>query len=102
MNSLKNIHRSCSEYISLFLHIAQQKLDEEIKGREAKYSELDSKLSRLHKRAKQRIQDIQKVKAARTFFSVSFSLCNMNAYAICHNLPHLDDNLRIKKYHREE
>lgn len=36
-------------------------MDKEIKEREEKYSDLDTKLSRLHKRAKQRIQDVQKV-----------------------------------------
>ncbi|XP_031276037.1 protein GRIP isoform X1 [Pistacia vera] len=41
---------------------AQQKLDHEIKEREEKYTELDSKFSRLHKRAKQRIQEVQKEK----------------------------------------
>lgn len=37
------------------------KLDQEIKEHEEKYTELDSKFNRLHKRAKQRIQEIQKV-----------------------------------------
>ncbi|XP_038999759.1 protein GRIP-like [Hibiscus syriacus] len=41
---------------------AQQKLDQEIKEREEKYNELDSKFNRLHKRAKQRIQEVQKEK----------------------------------------
>ena len=41
--------------------IAQQKMDQEIKQRDERYSELDSKLNRLHKRAKQRIQEVQKV-----------------------------------------
>lgn len=41
--------------------VAQKKLDREIKEREEKYSDLDSKFTRLHKRAKQRIQDVQKV-----------------------------------------
>ncbi|XP_010484694.1 PREDICTED: protein GRIP [Camelina sativa] len=41
---------------------AQQKLDQEIKDRDEKYADLDAKLSRLHKRAKQRIQEIQKEK----------------------------------------
>lgn len=50
-----------SEYIAWFLWVAQQKLDQEIKEREEKYSELDSKFQRLHKRAKQRIQEVQKV-----------------------------------------
>lgn len=45
----------------MFLYVAQQKLEQEIKERDEKYSDLDSKFSRLHKRAKQRIQDIQKV-----------------------------------------
>nr|GMC65899.1 protein GRIP isoform X1 [Ipomoea batatas] len=37
-------------------------MDEEIKDRDEKYSELDSKFTRLHKRAKQRIQEVQKEK----------------------------------------
>ncbi|KAJ0041172.1 hypothetical protein Pint_28642 [Pistacia integerrima] len=41
---------------------AQQKLNHEIKEREEKYTELDSKFGRLHKRAKQRIQEVQKEK----------------------------------------
>lgn len=45
----------------MFIYVAQQKLEQEIKERDEKYSDLDSKFSRLHKRAKQRIQDIQKV-----------------------------------------
>uniref|UniRef100_A0A2P2KYN3 Protein GRIP n=1 Tax=Rhizophora mucronata TaxID=61149 RepID=A0A2P2KYN3_RHIMU len=48
--------------LSLKLAEAQQKLDAEIKGHEEKYSELDSKFQRLHKRAKQRIQEVQKEK----------------------------------------
>lgn len=42
--------------------VAQNKLEHEIKERDEKYSELDAKLNRLHKRAKQRIQEVQKVK----------------------------------------
>lgn len=42
-------------------------MDQEIKEREEKYSELDSKFSRLHKRAKQRIQEVQKVSPASKF-----------------------------------
>lgn len=45
--------------------VAQQKLDQEIKEREEKYSDLDLKFTRLHKRAKQRIQDVQKVNSFR-------------------------------------
>ena len=45
----------------MVIHVAQQKMEQEIKERDEKYSELDSKFSRLHKRAKQRIQDVQKV-----------------------------------------
>lgn len=41
---------------------AQQKMEKEIKERDDKYADLDSKFGRLHKRAKQRIQDIQKEK----------------------------------------
>ncbi|KAH7519835.1 hypothetical protein FEM48_Zijuj08G0079300 [Ziziphus jujuba var. spinosa] len=44
---------------------AEQKLNQEIKDREEKYSELDSKLNRLLKRAKHRIQEVQKVNNAR-------------------------------------
>lgn len=35
-------------------------MDQQLKERDEKYTELDSKLNRLHKRAKQRIQDVQK------------------------------------------
>lgn len=41
--------------------VVQQKLDQEIKERDEKYADLDAKFTRLHKRAKQRIQEIQKV-----------------------------------------
>jgi len=40
----------------------------EIKERDDKYSELDLKFSRLHKRAKQRIQEVQKVGHLVTFY----------------------------------
>lgn len=53
-----------------FFCVAQTKLEQEIKEREEKYSELDSKFNRLHKRAKQRIQDIQKVKSCYIIFRV--------------------------------
>ncbi|XP_011650264.1 protein GRIP isoform X2 [Cucumis sativus] len=45
-----------------FRQSSWKKLEQEIKERDEKYSDLDSKFSRLHKRAKQRIQDIQKEK----------------------------------------
>lgn len=48
-------------FLSLFCCcVVQQKLDQEIKEREEKYADLDAKFTRLHKRAKQRIQEIQK------------------------------------------
>ncbi|KAK1325550.1 Protein GRIP [Acorus calamus] len=40
---------------------AQQKMEQEIKERDDKYVELDSKFGRLLKRAKQRIQELQKI-----------------------------------------
>jgi hypothetical protein len=43
------------------MYVAQLKLEKELKERDDKYVELDTKFQRLHKRAKQRIQDIQKV-----------------------------------------
>ena len=49
--------------------VAQQKMDQEIKERDEKYSELDSKFNRLHKRAKQRIQEVQKVNLISGFFN---------------------------------
>lgn len=52
----------------LFVCVAQQKMEQEIKERDDKYSELDSKFSRLHKRAKQRIQEVQKVWHLVTFY----------------------------------
>lgn len=47
-----------------YFGIAQKKLDQEIKERDEKYSELDTKFNRLHKRAKQRIQEVQKVRGS--------------------------------------
>ncbi|KAL6521463.1 hypothetical protein OROGR_018032 [Orobanche gracilis] len=44
------------------MKISQQKVDQELKERDEKYFELDSKFNRLHKRAKQRIQEVQKEK----------------------------------------
>lgn len=44
-----------------FQFLAELKMDEQLKERDVKYSDLDSKFSRLHKRAKQRIQEVQKV-----------------------------------------
>ncbi|XP_062190187.1 protein GRIP-like isoform X2 [Phragmites australis] len=44
------------------MFVAQRKMEEELKERDDKYVELDTKFQRLHKRAKQRIQDIQKEK----------------------------------------
>ncbi|KAL2234863.1 UNVERIFIED_CONTAM: Protein GRIP [Sesamum indicum] len=49
-----------AQVLSAKLAEAQQKMDQEIKERDEKYSELDSKFNRLHKRAKQRIQEVQK------------------------------------------
>ena len=43
------------------MFVAQLKMEKELKERDDKYVELDTKFQRLHKRAKQRIQDIQKV-----------------------------------------
>jgi hypothetical protein len=43
------------------MYVAQLKTERELKERDDKYVELDTKFQRLHKRAKQRIQDIQKV-----------------------------------------
>ncbi|KAL0380614.1 UNVERIFIED_CONTAM: protein GRIP [Sesamum angustifolium] len=51
-----------AQVLSAKLAEAQQKMDQEIKERDEKYSELDSKFNRLHKRAKQRIQEVQKEK----------------------------------------
>lgn len=48
--------------LSVKLIEAQHKMEQEIKERDDKYVELDSKFGRLHKRAKQRIQELQKEK----------------------------------------
>lgn len=45
-----------------FLYSAGMKLDSETKSRDDKYAELDAKFGRLQKRAKQRIQEVQKVR----------------------------------------
>ncbi|CAK7355522.1 unnamed protein product [Dovyalis caffra] len=67
---------------------AQQKLDQEIKEREEKYSELDSKLQRLHKRAKQRIQEVQKVNSVFGLFDVVYLLMML---LYCSTLEEKDD-----------
>ncbi|CAA6673255.1 unnamed protein product [Spirodela intermedia] len=51
-----------AEELSAQLAEAQQKMEQEIKVRDEKYMDLDSKFGRLHKRAKQKIQEIQKEK----------------------------------------
>ncbi|KAG9145227.1 hypothetical protein Leryth_008182 [Lithospermum erythrorhizon] len=51
-----------AQELSVKLAEAQKKMDEEIKERDEKFSELDTKFNRLHKRAKQRIQEVQKEK----------------------------------------
>lgn len=63
-------------------------MNQEIKDRDEKYSELDSKFTRLHKRAKQRIQEVQKVKCvvtihflASTVFASSFSLFGIECFS---------------------
>lgn len=53
-------------------------MEQEIKERDEKYVELDTKFGRLHKRAKQRIQEIQKVimeTGAHCFYFGSYLLC---------------------------
>jgi molecular chaperone GrpE (heat shock protein) len=49
------------------MHVAEQKMEKELKERDDKYLELETKLQRLLKRAKQRIQDIQKVTSNQYF-----------------------------------
>lgn len=60
------------KFIAWLFCAAQQKMDQEIKERDEKYAELDSKFGRLHKRAKQRIQDIQKVMVSLNSFLLRF------------------------------
>lgn len=60
------------KFIAWFIWVAEQKLDKEIKEREEKYSDLDSKFQRLHKRAKQRIQEVQKVNTVSESFCCTF------------------------------
>lgn len=45
----------------MFAIVVQQKMNQEIKDRDEKNVDLESKVSRLHKRAKQKIQELQKV-----------------------------------------
>lgn len=52
---------TCAIYYLVVVTVVEQKLDQEIKERDEKYADLDAKFTRLHKRAKQRIQEIQKV-----------------------------------------
>lgn len=50
-------------------------MDEQLKERDVKYSDLDSKFSRLHKRAKQRIQEVQKVNQSLGFLIMCVVSC---------------------------
>jgi len=56
------------------MHVAEQKMEKELKERDDKYVELDTKFLRLHKRAKQRIQDIQKVRSYQFLICPIFTL----------------------------
>ncbi|RZC48582.1 hypothetical protein C5167_017013 [Papaver somniferum] len=59
--SFLSLHKNVINHILLGIG-AQQNMEHKLKERDDKYNELDSKFGRLHKRAKQRIQDIQKEK----------------------------------------
>ncbi|CAM6103039.1 unnamed protein product [Calypogeia fissa] len=67
-NQIKRLSVACSEAENKVITITQEladalrKLDDEIKSRDDKYAELDAKFGRLQKRAKQRIQEVQKEK----------------------------------------
>ena len=54
--------RFCQDYVVLFVISAQKKMENEITARDKKYTELDAKFGKLQKRAKQRIQEMQKVR----------------------------------------
>jgi len=56
------------------MHVGEQKMEKELKERDNKYVELDTKFLRLHKRAKQRIQDIQKVRSNQFLICPIFTL----------------------------
>jgi len=56
------------------MHVAEQKMKKKLKERDDKYVELDTKFLRLHKRAKQRIQDIQKVRSNQFLICPIFTL----------------------------
>ena len=56
------------------MHVAEQKMEKELKDCGDKYVELDTKFQRLHKRAKQRIQDIQKVRSNQFLICPIFTL----------------------------
>jgi len=56
------------------MHVGEQKMEKELKERDNKYVELDTKFQRLHKRAKQRIQDIQKVRSNQFLICPIFTL----------------------------
>lgn len=51
-----------ANHLTMELAEAQKKMEEEVKARDKKYSELDAKFGKLQKRAKQRIQEMQKEK----------------------------------------
>lgn len=59
-------------------------MDEQVKERDEKYNDLDSKFNRLHKRAKQRIQEVQKVTQSLGSFNVR--VCDILSYVV-HWMP---------------
>lgn len=65
---------------------------QEIKERDEKYAELDSKFGRLHKRAKQKIQEIQKAKSSNLSYPSSTNVYSKFNNSIClYNFQEKDD-----------
>ncbi|KAL2650220.1 hypothetical protein R1flu_018348 [Riccia fluitans] len=62
LSDLRNKALQKIELLTVELEEGRKKLEDETKSRDEKYAELDAKFGRLQKRAKQRIQEVQKEK----------------------------------------
>ncbi|KAI5056354.1 hypothetical protein GOP47_0028707 [Adiantum capillus-veneris] len=85
-----------AEGASMELLEAQSKMDEEVKTRDKKYAELDVKFGKLQKRAKQRIQEVQKEKEDVEVQLATTSEKAAQALSKCTSLQHDLERVRAQ------
>jgi hypothetical protein len=79
-----NQRRLHEDFVVFCCISAQKKLENEVTERDKKYAELDAKLGKLQKRAKQRIQELQKV--SKTLPTVMVDIWTFSTTAL-YNAP---------------